>query len=100
MFLVSARNNYSSNDNQSLPSSSRSSPPTVQGHHNQIVNVPPPRYQTATYTQQTNTTNSRPNVSTSYAAAADKPVPKTQATSIRSKYYSISSSILFYYIFR
>ncbi|XP_060853261.1 ataxin-2 homolog isoform X1 [Rhopalosiphum padi] len=75
---VSGRNNYSSNDNQSLPSSSRSSPPTVQGHHNQIASVPPPRYQTATYTQQTSTTNSRPNVSTSYAAAADKSVPKTQ----------------------
>lgn len=76
MALVSGRNNYSS-DNQSLPSSSRSSPPTVQGHHNQIASVPP-RYQTATYSQQTSTTNSRPNVSTSYAAAADKSVPKTQ----------------------
>jgi hypothetical protein len=82
--LVSGRNNYSSNDNQSLPSSSRASPPTVQGHHNQISSVPP-RYQTATYSQQTNTTNSRPNVSTSYAAAADKSVPKTQQppTSVR-----------------
>lgn len=78
MYLGSSRNNYSSNDNQSSPSSTRSSPPTVQGHNNQIVNTPPPRYQTATYTQQTNTTNSRPNVSTSYAAAADKSVPKTQ----------------------
>lgn len=79
-YLVSGRNNFSSNDNQSSPSTSRSSPPTVQGHHNQIVSAPP-RYQTATYTQQTTTTNSRPNVSTSYAAAADnKSVPKTQPT--------------------
>lgn len=84
------RNNYSSNDNQSsLPSSTRSSPPTIQGQHNQIANVPPPRYQTATYTQQTNTTNSRPNVSTSYAAAADKSVPKTQQPQpIRGNYCS------------
>jgi len=88
IFSVSARNNYSSNDNQSLPSSSRSSPPTIQSHHNQTVSASSPRYQTATYTQQTNTTNSRPNVSTSYAAAADKSVPKTQqSSSIRNSNY-------------
>ncbi|XP_025410895.1 ataxin-2 homolog isoform X2 [Sipha flava] len=91
---VSGRNNYSSNDNQSLPSSSRASPPTVQGHHNQISSVPP-RYQTATYSQQTNTTNSRPNVSTSYAAAADKSVPKTQQppTSVRVRDDNLNSEL-------
>ncbi|XP_050522500.1 ataxin-2 homolog isoform X2 [Daktulosphaira vitifoliae] len=74
---ATGRNNYNSNDNQSLPSSSRTSPTTVQGH-NQTSNVASSRYQTSTYTQQTNTTNTRTNISTSYAAAADKPMTKAQ----------------------